>query len=161
MAHYKEVIDMADRQMGAQLPRVAISVLLAILLAGCSTTKANFHGDSMEPNIQDGAQLTFERVALADLQRGDVILFDYKDYLLVKRVIGLPGETVAIHDGQVFVNARALVESYDILPPSYTMAEVLVPDGSYFVLGDNRDNSSDSHLWGPLAGDAIRGKLID
>lgn len=86
-------------------------------------------------------------------QRGDIIVFLYprdpsRDF--IKRVIGLPGDTVEVRDGHVYVNGRALIEPYILQAPRYTMPPVHVPNGQYFVLGDNRNDSSDSHVWGTV-----------
>lgn len=96
-------------------------------------------------------------------QRGDIIVFRYprdtsRDF--IKRVIGLPGDVVAIHSGHVYVNGQALNEPYIMAEPQYTMAPVRVPPGQYFVLGDNRNNSSDSHVWGTVPWNDIIGQAL-
>lgn len=95
-------------------------------------------------------------------QRGDIIVFEYpedpsRDF--IKRVIGLPGDTVDVRNGKVYVDGTALNEPYLRDAPEYTMpSPVTVPADSVFVLGDNRNNSSDSHVWGCLPLDRIIGK---
>jgi len=96
-------------------------------------------------------------------QRGDVIVFRYpkdpsRDF--IKRVIGLPGDTVAIREGVVYVNGVALRETYTINAGFGDMAEQVVPPKSYFVLGDNRANSSDSRSWGFVPEENIIGKAL-
>jgi signal peptidase I len=86
-------------------------------------------------------------------QRGDIIVFRYphdpsRDF--IKRVVGLPGDKIEVRDGVVLVNGHEVTESYIEAPPHYQMATQQVAPGNYFVLGDNRNNSSDSHVWGQV-----------
>ncbi len=119
---------------------------------------------SMEPNLHEGQRLLVSKVAYAfgEPQRGDIIIFpppgieSEKDY--IKRVIGLPGDTVQIIDGTVYVNNVPLEEPYITNSGSGFMTEITVPVGEYFVLGDNRTNSSDSRSFGTVPGDTIVGK---
>lgn len=94
-------------------------------------------------------------------QRGDVIVLRYpkdtsRDF--IKRVIAVPGDTVEIKQGRVYVNGQALDEPYVRDRPNYYMQKQVVPPDNYFVLGDNRSNSLDSHVWGMLPADDIVGK---
>lgn len=118
-------------------------------------------GSSMNPTLFDGQYLIINNVSylLDTPERGDVIVFRHpqNDLNLIKRVIGLPGDTVEIRDRQVFVNDVPLLEPYIESPPNYN-GSWSVPDGQYFVLGDNRNNSSDSHSWSFLPIDNILGK---
>lgn len=100
-------------------------------------------------------------------QRGDIIVFDpplRSDKPYVKRVIGLPGDRIMVHDNKVYVNGAALTEHYIAAPPHYTYplggGEFTVPAGTIFVLGDNRNNSSDSHVFGQVPLDNVIGKAI-
>lgn len=100
-------------------------------------------------------------------QRGDIIVFDpplRSDKPYVKRVIGLPGDRITVHDNSVYVNDKALAENYIAAPPHYTYpltgGEFTVPAGTIFVLGDNRNNSSDSHVFGQVPLDNVIGKAI-
>ena len=96
-------------------------------------------------------------------KRGDIVVFKYpedprKDY--VKRVIGLPGDTVEIRNGVVYVNGAELFEDYVKNKDDYTMAMVTVPEKSYFCLGDNRPNSQDSRFWGFVPKKNLRGPAV-
>lgn len=120
-------------------------------------------GASMEPTLTNRALLIVDTVftSLRPFHRGDVVVFRYPrnpkvEY--VKRVIALPGETIMVAHGYVFVNGRPLDEPYLREPVRYFWGPARVPDGSVFVLGDNRNSSSDSHVWGPLPVDFVVGR---
>jgi signal peptidase I len=150
---------------------IAREIIETILLAAVIWLAVNFataryvvDGQSMEPNLHTGQFLIVSRLVykFGAPQRGDIIVFDFPgnpadDY--VKRVIGLPGDTVTIQAGQIFINGNRLDEPYlpdeRMLP---TQGRWVVPEESYFVLGDNRAHSSDSRSWGMLPQDAIIGK---
>jgi signal peptidase I len=118
-------------------------------------------GNSMNPTLLNGEYLIISNFAyrLDDPDRGDIIVFRHpqSELNLIKRVIGVPGDTILIENGVVSVNGTVLDEPYIQAPPTYNSSWV-VPEGQYFVLGDNRNNSSDSHAWGFLPADHILGK---
>lgn len=130
-------------------------------------------GTSMLPYLHDGERIFVNKLIYYDdyrwapkIYRGDIVVFWYpedpsKSY--IKRVIGLPGDTVEVNDGRVRVNGRDLDETYldpelNRHPPS--RPPVQVKSGYYFVMGDNRDNSSDSRIWGPVPKKYIYGKAL-
>jgi signal peptidase I len=122
---------------------------------------------SMEPNFHEGQRVVVNKVAywswIGKPQRGDVIVLkapngSTEDF--IKRVIGLPGDTVEIKSGATYVNGVKLNEPYVKRSFTYSYDKITVPANSYFVLGDNRDVSNDSHRWGALAGDMIVGKVF-
>ena len=120
-------------------------------------------GRSMEPSLQNDQYLVIDKLGyrLHEPQRGDIVVFrDPRSdgRKLIKRVMGLPGETIEIRNGQVFVNGQLLDEPYIDSQGRYTQQPTQVPEDQYFVLGDNRNNSSDSHNWGTLPSENVVGK---
>ena len=141
-------------------------VLAVVLFLGINAVSARVRvdGSSMIPTLQNGEFVLVNRMAyrLGEPQRGDIIVFrsiNETDLDLIKRIIGLPGDHVQIHDGQVTVNGQVLSEPYIAAPPRYT-GEWNVPEGYLYVLGDNRNDSSDSHQWGLLPFENVIGKAI-
>jgi len=127
-------------------------------------------GQSMMPNFQDGEYLLTDKVTYRFKlpQRGDVIVFNappHRQDEYIKRIIGLPGETVSIQNRHLYINRRPLNETY-IPTQLSTPTGNFLPEGSsytlksdeYFVVGDNRLNSSDSRIWGPIKRSDIVGK---
>lgn len=121
-------------------------------------------GHSMEPSLQDGDRLVVDRLAyaLGDVQRFDVVVLRYpRDPQLdfVKRVVALPGESVRLERGKVYVNGKQLDEAFAHVSDRAFMREVVVPAGHYFVLGDNRPISCDSREFGLVEADMLKGKV--
>ncbi len=146
-------------------------VFLLIATAACSALRraavqpVKVEGIAMEPALKDGDRIFIDR-NVHPLQRGDIVVFYYpvnptKSY--IKRIVGLSGEAVEIREGKVLINGTALAETY-VLPSNNRVmaarAEIRVPEDSYYVIGDNRDNSNDSRMWGPLQRKFIYGKFV-
>ena len=117
---------------------------------------------SMEPTIRPGDRIVLMKTG--SIKKSDIIIFkspeDTETYL-VKRVIGLPGDVVEIAGGQLYLNGKPMDEPYlkeSFIVYKYDLAQV--PSGKLFVLGDNRNNSDDSTVWGFLPAENIRGKVI-
>ena len=143
------------------------TIVLAVVLffaINAASARVRVDGFSMMPTLKDGEYVLVNRLAYrGDMpERGDIIVFESPQSTnldLIKRVIGLPGNTVKIYGGVVQVNGETLNEPYIAAAPVYN-GEWVVPDGNLFVLGDNRNDSSDSHAWGLLPIDNVIGKAI-
>ncbi len=145
------------------LQTVVLALVLYFLIDSV-LARVRVENISMEPTLQPGEFILVNKLAyrLGDVDRGDVVIFHYplnpsEDY--IKRVIGVPGDEVAVQNGQVLVNGNALNEPYIMAPPHYNNAWT-VPEGQLFVLGDNRNSSSDSHNWGFVPMENLVGKAL-
>ena len=148
---------------------LVLSVIIAILVILLIYQPVKVEGTSMQPSLEDQERIFINkfvyRFGLGDVQRGDLVVFWYpgdpsKSY--IKRVVGLPGDTVQIDDGIVKVNGKALSEDY--VPPAFRDRQSLraeaVPPDHFFVLGDHRSSSNDSRSWGPVHRRHIYGKAV-
>ena len=144
------------------IPAVIIALLINLLLAQATRV----YGQSMEPNLHTDQRLVVEKISynrwwpVRGPQRGDVVVFrvDPDSDLLIKRVIGLPGDRVEIRSGQVIINGAPLDEPYITRPTYGDYGPVDVPPLHIFVLGDNRGFSNDSRAFGALPLDSIIGR---
>ena len=123
------------------------------------------YGSSMLPTIEEGDYILVSKATyfFTEPQRGDIIVLHSpreSNTDLIKRVIALPGDTVEIKDKTVFVNDTPLDEPYIMEPPRYFVPREEIPTGQYFVLGDNRNNSSDSHRGWTVPRENIVGKTF-
>ena len=153
------------------LMRFVVDVIETVLLSfilflavNAISARIRVDGYSMEPTLQTGEFVIVNKISyrLGLPNRADIVVFRFPpnpDQEYIKRVIGLPGEEIAIRDGQVFVNGTILDESYIKSPPAY-IGKWTVPDNSIFVLGDNRNNSSDSRNWGAVGMEYVIGKAV-
>jgi signal peptidase I len=171
------------KAVAREILETVLLTLLIFLLVRSVVQNFRVEGESMSPTLHSGQYLLINKAVywLSDTntlssyvpdpvkasplfhppQRGDVIVFRFprepsRDF--IKRVIAVPGEMVEIRDHRVYVDDAPLNEPYIKDPPLYPMAQIRVTDGNYFVLGDNRNNSSDSHVWGLVPTDDIIGQ---
>ena len=143
------------------------TVILAVVLyfgINAVSARVRVDGFSMNPTLQNGEYILVNKLAYktGKPQRGDIVVFMFPMNLeedLIKRVIGLPGESVSVKDGVVSINGAPLNEPYINAAPFYN-GEWQVPEGQLFVLGDNRNDSRDSHQWGLLPIENVIGKAV-
>lgn len=141
---------------------VGLAVIIFLIIR-IGIQNYRIEGASMEPNFHDGEYLIVNKLAyrLGEYERGDVIVFKYpndpsKDY--IKRVIGLPGDTVEIRGGQLYVNNVEIEEPYLHMPNTRDESPTVVDTGYLYVMGDNRPASSDTRSWGQLGQDFVIGQ---
>lgn len=153
--------------LGLWLRDLLVSVAASVLIITFLYQPVRVEGTSMLPRLEDSDRLFINKFVyhLSAIERGDVVVFHYprdpeKSY--IKRVIGLPGDRLWIAQGQVWLNGKPLRESY--LPEEYrdtrSMAEIIVPPDTYFMMGDHRSISSDSREFGPVERALIYGKAV-
>src|ERR687883_640453 len=148
---------------------LVFALMFAALLVVFVVQPVKVEGTSMLPRLHDGERIFVNKLiyyGLPKLSRGDIVVFwpphdPSKSY--IKRIIGLPGETVEVHEGRIRINGRELEEPY--LDPQLNLSHmnqqpVIVKEHYYFVMGDNRDNSSDSRFWGLVPEKYIYGKAL-
>ncbi|MGI4787603.1 MAG: signal peptidase I [Janthinobacterium lividum] len=149
----------------SQWEQVVLGCLLAVATTMFVMQGFCVSGECMQPHLYTGERVLANKLAyyLSTPKRGQIVIFDYpKDIkqIYVKRVIGLPGETVAIRDGFVSINGKLLPEPYKTFTAHGDMAPQTIPSGQYFVMGDNRDVSDDSRYWGDLPRYDIIGQAV-
>ena len=148
---------------------LALSVLIALIVILFLYQPVRVEGTSMMPSLVDQERIFINkfsyRFGITPVNRGDTVVFWFpgdtsKSY--IKRIIGVPGDTVEISRGQVYVNNETLLEPY--VPENYrdhvSLDRMVVPEGEYFVLGDHRSSSNDSRTWGTVARSYIYGKAV-
>lgn len=155
---------------------LGLSLFLAFGIRSFIAEARYIPSESMLPTLEINDRLIIEKVSyhFSNPQRGDIVVFRPPDEAIIcspdqplpirdayiKRVVGLPGETVEVNNGQVWVNGKPLPENYIKDAPNYPFPSITVPDDSYLVLGDNRNQSCDSHVWGFVPKQNIIGKAV-
>ena len=147
-----------------------LSVALALGIRQFVAEARYIPSGSMLPTLQINDRLIIDKVSyhFESPERGDIVVFNPTKTLeaqnfheaFIKRIIGLPGDTVEVKGGRVYINGQPLRENYLEDAPHYYMAPEVVPPDQYLVLGDNRNNSYDSHRWGFVPRDKIIGRAV-
>jgi signal peptidase I len=173
--------EVARRRAAAQLRRqvvewvllIGLAVVIALVVKAFLVQAFYIPTGSMEPTLAVNDRVLVNKLAyrLGDPERGDIIVFDAPPSArtddvqeLIKRVIGLPGETIESREGRIYIDGQLLEEPYltdehrDNL--GEPIAPILIPEGHYFVMGDNRPNSQDSRFFGVISDDAIVGRAF-
>lgn len=139
--------------------------LILYLIINMATARIRVDGSSMFPAFQDGNFVIVNRLAyrFGEIERGDVIVFPYpnnpeEDF--IKRVVALPGDRISLNQGKVLINGILLEEPYIMEPARSQLSEFILPEGVVWVMGDNRNASSDSRSWGVLPVEDIMGKAV-
>jgi len=151
------------------LGNVAISVVLAVVVIVFIYQPVKVEGTSMMPGLTDQERIFINKytykLGAGSIEREDLVVFHYPydpSQSYIKRIIGLPGDSIEIRDGTVYVNGKQLDEPY--VPGEYRdhvpMPKELVPPDKYFVLGDHRSSSNDSRVWGFVDRGEIYGKAV-
>ncbi len=152
------------------LKTLGVSAVLAFGIRAFVAEARYIPSGSMMPTLQINDRLIVDKIGyrFQEPKRGDIVVFaptkvleqkNFRD-AFIKRIIGLPGDIVAVRQGRVYVNERRLKEDYIAEAPDYEWGPVRVSEDSYLVLGDNRNNSYDSHCWGFVPRDRIIGRAI-
>lgn len=141
-----------------------IIILIIILLKMYVISPIRVNGTSMDPTLENGDIMILNKIGyrITKIKRFDIVVIKYKDELLIKRVIGLPGEKIKYENNTLYVNGKKLDEEFDkTYTYNFSLKEIgstTVPDDSYFVLGDNREVSKDSRSIGFIDREDIVGK---
>ncbi|NES82001.1 MAG: signal peptidase I [Moorea sp. SIO2B7] len=151
---------------------IVIALLLAFLIRMFVAEPRYIPSDSMVPTLEQGDRLVIEKVSynFHPPVRGDIVVFEPpvqlqmqgygKDQAFIKRVIGTEGQKVAVLNGTVYLDNQPLPENYIAEPPKYQLEPVQIPPNHLFVMGDNRNNSNDSHIWGFLPEKNVIGRAF-
>lgn len=141
------------------IPALLLALLIHLFLAQATVV----YGRSMEPNLSESQRLIIDKISyrLRSPKRNDIVVLNMPlmDEMLVKRIIGLPGETIEIQNGVVYINGNALHERFQHNLSDYDTPALTLGPLSYFVLGDNRTNSNDSRVFGSVKREYIVGRV--
>ena len=135
-----------------------IIIVIVILIKKFIFTPIKVNGPSMNDTFHDGDIMILDEISyrFKDIKRFDIVVIKYQDEFIIKRVIALPGETVEFHNNKLYINGEYVKEDFNY-KKTLDFDKVRVPKDCYFVLGDNRVNSVDSRMIGPVKKSDIRG----
>ena len=152
--HHKEKQETIGQEILSYIKILAVAVIVAFLFTRFIIVNAQVPSGSMENTILTGDRLIGFRLAYLfhEPERGDIVIFKYPDdpsKIFIKRVIGLPGETVTVKDGKIYIDGKEQTQAVSFCPEEMagSFGPYEVPEDSYFVMGDNRNNSLDSRYW--------------
>lgn len=157
------------RWAGTAVRDLSLSVVIAFLIIVFLYQPVKVEGTSMMPSISDQQRIFvdkfFVQIGISEIHRGDVVVFWFPQdqrVSYIKRVVGLPGDVIALRGGEVRLNGQALREPY--VPAEFRdeaeMPEIHLGENEFFVLGDHRNSSNDSRTWGPVSREYIYGKAV-
>lgn len=159
-------------QILENIKTVAIALAIALLVRLFVAEPRYIPSDSMVPTLLTGDRLLVEKISyhFHSPERGEIVVFSpppqlqqfgyTKKQAFIKRVIGEEGQIIAVRRGQVFVNRQPLEENYIAEAPNYVLPALQVPPDALFVMGDNRNDSNDSHVWGFLPEKNVIGRAV-
>lgn len=142
----------------AAIPYIII-VITVVIIRTYVLTPVIVSGTSMDDTLKNGELLLLKKYDKS-YERFDIVVFDYGDSKLVKRIIGLPGETLEYKDGVLYINGEEIEDPFALATKDFKLSDLnidVIPEGYYFVMGDNRSNSSDSRIIGPISVETING----
>lgn len=175
----KQPVQKGENAWVEAIKTIALSGILAFGIRSFVAEARYIPSGSMLPTLQINDRLIIDKVSyrFQEPQRGDIVVFmapkeaghctnplsknpEAPRDAFIKRIVGLPGEKVEVKEKQVYINGKPMQEKYIEAPPGYEFGPFNVPKNSYLVLGDNRNNSCDSHYWGAVPRDNIIGRAI-
>lgn len=142
----------------AIIPYIII-IITVVVIRTYVLTPVIVSGTSMDDTLKNGELLLLKKYDKS-YERFDIVVFDYGDSKLVKRIIGLPGETLEYKDGVLYINGEEVEDPFALATKDFKLSDLnidVIPEGHYFVMGDNRSNSSDSRNIGPISAETING----
>jgi signal peptidase I len=160
------------RSQQENLRLVAIALVLALLIRTFVAEPRYIPSDSMLPTLHTGDRLVVDKVSyhFHQPEKGDIVVFEPPEQLqsqgysssqvFIKRIIAKPGQIISVKGGKVYINDEPLSEDYIAEPPAYRLVSAQIPPEKFFVMGDNRNDSNDSHIWGFLPKQNIIGRAV-